>query len=213
MYKPPHSIAWPGWLCGALLTEKRPWPALRWQAALRTLAGRPTAGPAVNPCFILSLRKILHTDAGRASVLVALLHEFSPASQTHHWKHTQKNIPIFSVTLPIAWSYPSSSWPHKDLFGSRNEGSCHVLSKAWINPPPIAPLIYWLNTVPVISFCPPRHHKQYGRIYPVTITTLLNTIYHPKKKHTKIIKSISSSQCTTALHVACFMCSFSVSLE
>jgi len=60
MYQPPHPPAWPGWLCGRAQTEKRPWLGLRWQRALRTLAGlagHPAVSPAVNLRCTVSLLK------------------------------------------------------------------------------------------------------------------------------------------------------------
>lgn len=71
MHKSPHPLACPGWLCGSAQTEKRSWLELRWRTALRTLAGlagHPTVCPAVNLCYILSVKsctqiqhKHLHT--------------------------------------------------------------------------------------------------------------------------------------------------------
>lgn len=121
MYKSPHSLAWPGWLCGYEQIEKRSWLALRWQTALRTLAGLagyPT-GPVVNLCFILWLLKS-YIDTVQASAQIVLhpqsfsccaIYPVSVSSKRMLIVNFQILLYQFRTPIPILTDRARTPWP------------------------------------------------------------------------------------------------------
>lgn len=107
-YKPHHPLAWPGWLCSCTQGEKRSWMALKWQKALRTLAGlagRPIAPPLVNLCYILSLLKsYTYTSSTSMHTHCAADSMIHPVSVSSNWMHTV-NLQLFSIAVPVSIAY------------------------------------------------------------------------------------------------------------
>lgn len=140
VYKSPHPLMWPGWLCSCAQGEKRSWLTLRWQTALRTLAGlagRPTASPAVNLCCILTLLKpYTHTHTIQAFTRTRAISSFLARQST-------LSVPATSGCTKLTFSYCLSLYQShgisllltdpKDPVGPRHEGHCHRINKAWIN--------------------------------------------------------------------------------